>query len=418
MSSSGATRAATGAWKVSACKLDGTDQAATLNAEIASLSTFGGGTITLPGGSGAIKCNSTITLADGVRLAGAGASPTSGGPTRFDFTALPVGSRAILLPGLSDVGLSNFYVSGWTAGGTASVIATSGNCRRINIEGVTVNAVTSATAFDIGPTGYCIESTLTRCTAVSAAYGFNVGSACTSITLTSCYANGCSTAGYLIQGTYLDLVGCATDTNTLFGYLIQGAKAVTLLACGAESNGRTGFFLTGSDSITLISPRGVNNNTSAGPYVSLVSINDGATNTVITNPVDTTPNGASSCSIGNYQGALTDTVWITGGEGVLAKGVAANVTNRAKRDAYRTVAASTALVASDNVVAFNGATLTATLPDPTTVYAGRQFTVVNINASALTVVSAGAAKTVAGAASQAVAQWAKPTYTSDGAQWL
>lgn len=42
----------------------------------------------------------------------------------------------------------------------------------------------------------------------------------------------------------------------------------------------------------------------------------------------------------------------------------------------------------------------------------------NINASAATVSSAGTSKTLDGAASQSLAQWAKATYISDGTQWL
>lgn len=67
---------------------------------------------------------------------------------------------------------------------------------------------------------------------------------------------------------------------------------------------------------------------------------------------------------------------------------------------------------------FNGDSLTATLPDPTTVPANAKLTVKNLNATALTVNSAGTSKTLDGVASQTLAQWAKATYVSDGAQWL
>jgi len=69
------------------------------------------------------------------------------------------------------------------------------------------------------------------------------------------------------------------------------------------------------------------------------------------------------------------------------------------------------------VCIYNGASLTATLPDPTLTISGTQNKVKNINASALTVVSAGTSKTIDGAASQSLAQWAKATYVTDGAQW-
>lgn len=75
-------------------------------------------------------------------------------------------------------------------------------------------------------------------------------------------------------------------------------------------------------------------------------------------------------------------------------------------------------VDGDEIIVYNGTSLTATLPDPTTVVVGKRWTLKNINASALTVVSAGTTKTLDGAASQSLAQWAKAEYVSDGTQWL
>lgn len=65
-----------------------------------------------------------------------------------------------------------------------------------------------------------------------------------------------------------------------------------------------------------------------------------------------------------------------------------------------------------------GGGFTATLPDPTLTYPGRRFTIKNTASAAATVVSAGTTKTIDGAASQSLAQWAHGTYMSDGAQWL
>lgn len=67
---------------------------------------------------------------------------------------------------------------------------------------------------------------------------------------------------------------------------------------------------------------------------------------------------------------------------------------------------------------FNGASLAATLPDPTAAAQDVLITIKNIAATALTVNSAGVSKTLDGAASQSLAQWAKATYVSDGTQWL
>lgn len=76
------------------------------------------------------------------------------------------------------------------------------------------------------------------------------------------------------------------------------------------------------------------------------------------------------------------------------------------------------MVTSDHLVVGNAAGITISLPDPTTVSAGVVYKVKNIFAGNLTVNSQGAAKTIDGAASQVIAQWAKMQVVSDGAQWL
>lgn len=73
---------------------------------------------------------------------------------------------------------------------------------------------------------------------------------------------------------------------------------------------------------------------------------------------------------------------------------------------------------AEGTVVFNGSSLTATLPDPTTIYSGRVFVVKNIHSTSLTVDSAGTSKTIDGAASKSLAQWAVGRYASDGTQWL
>ena len=81
-----------------------------------------------------------------------------------------------------------------------------------------------------------------------------------------------------------------------------------------------------------------------------------------------------------------------------------------------TKTASYTLVATDDIVVFNGATLTATLPSAVTAGNGRAYTIKNVNSTALTVAST--AGTIDGAATQSLAQWAKAEYISDGTNWL
>lgn len=314
----------------SAVLMNGTDQAATLNAEIASLTVFGGGIIELPGGVAKIKCNSSIILADGVTLAGTGMSPSSGGSTAFDFTGLPVSSYAMRIINLSDVVLRDFYVSGWVAGGTSSVITTSGNNRRITIERVVVNAVTTGNGIEFGPTGYVIQSSIRGCTVVGPATGFYIGGACTSINLSNCYANVCTTSGYTLTGTYLTLTSCAADTNGLWGYLIQNAVSVALVGCGAENNGRVGFYVTNSKAITAVSCRTVNSNTLAGAYSGFMSVGDASDDITLIGCVDTTPNAASLYSVSYDSGTPPGVNFRMINCGGLVKGVYPGLVNRVK----------------------------------------------------------------------------------------
>ena len=83
-----------------------------------------------------------------------------------------------------------------------------------------------------------------------------------------------------------------------------------------------------------------------------------------------------------------------------------------------TTTTSYTFTTADNVVYSNGPSLTHTLLDPTTVEVGAEFTVKNLHSTACTVVSAGASKTLDGAASQTLTQWGAATYKSDGTQWL
>jgi hypothetical protein len=83
-----------------------------------------------------------------------------------------------------------------------------------------------------------------------------------------------------------------------------------------------------------------------------------------------------------------------------------------------TVTTNYVLNRADSVIITNGSSITVTLPDPAAVSKDRKYAVKNINRTALRVVSAGTSKTIDGAASQSLAQWAKGTYISDGTQWL
>jgi len=230
-------------------------------------------------------------------------SPTSGGPSRFDFSALATGQSPFVITAGSDIALRDLYIKGWAAGGAGSIIAVAGASRRITIERVTINAVTTGAGISFGLTGSVITSSIEGCVVVGCGYGVYIGAACTSINVDNCYANACTITGYQIYGTYVTLSSCAADGNTLYGYVLQNAVGVTLLSCGAENSGRTGFFLTGAKGITLVSCRTVNSNTSAGAtYPSFIDLSNSADFVTLIGCTDTTPNAATTYSVSSTAG--------------------------------------------------------------------------------------------------------------------
>jgi hypothetical protein len=289
----------------SAVLTNGTDQTATLNAEITALATFGGGTIELPGSASAIKCNGTINLANGVTLAGAGTNRWANA-TMFDFTALAIGSSPFNINANNDVTLRDFSITGWTAGGTKSVILAWNSCQRLTLKNLWVSAVTTGAGIDLGTTGYVLESSVEGCTVTGMATGFKVGAASTSINLRNCYAMACTGSGYTILGTYIVLTACASDLNPVHGYLLQNCKAIALVGCGAESNGLTAYNLVGVDGVTLIGCRShLSNTTATAGWMSFVGLNSLSEYVTVIGCVDSSPNAASTASIGNSSGGAT-----------------------------------------------------------------------------------------------------------------
>lgn len=73
----------------------------------------------------------------------------------------------------------------------------------------------------------------------------------TSVSLISCYANGCTSDGYYLQTlNYCSLTGCASDSNST-GYVVAGGQGVTLNGCGCEVITGHGFTVTDDSSGNL-----------------------------------------------------------------------------------------------------------------------------------------------------------------------
>jgi hypothetical protein len=120
-------------------------------------------------------------------------------------------------------------------------------------------------------------------------------------------------------------------------------------------------------------------------------------------PEEVYPGSSAGYALWIKESGYSNAGWVPFGGSLASTTKTANYTN---------------LLADPPLMIFNGTGLTYTLADPTTATRkGRQWTVKNINASALTVDSAGSGL-IDGAASKTLAQWEKATFYCDGTQWL
>jgi len=250
-------------------------------------------------------------------------------------------------------------------------------------------------------------------------------------------------------GASVNMIIAGYETNAIVHTLQTGAQSPTVIAANAME-----FGLTGSAGVTLSSNGGASNMLTVMPTSWRNAGLSTATNWVhqltgtgfkYKSSGDANPRYAfdyttraltlgsgintQACTIvwgsGNPNGVQTANVgslYFDYGQGMRYNKVTGTGNTGWVADAHYRLATKTVSYTIDpnldGTVVFNGSSLTATLPDPTTVTAGRQIVVKNIAATALTVVSAGTTKTIDGAASASLAQWGKAKYVSDGTQWL
>jgi hypothetical protein len=76
------------------------------------------------------------------------------------------------------------------------------------------------------------------------------------------------------------------------------------------------------------------------------------------------------------------------------------------------------VASTDELVIANGASMAVTLPDPTTVSAGKMIRVKNINAASVSVGSAGTSKKIDALDAYPLAHWESRSFVSDTVRWL
>jgi hypothetical protein len=77
-------------------------------------------------------------------------------------------------------------------------------------------------------------------------YGFHLFSG-TSMTLLSCYANGCTTGGYYFDAaSYSSCIACACDSAGGYAYTVHSGNSISFYNCGAEAGSSGGFKFDGT----------------------------------------------------------------------------------------------------------------------------------------------------------------------------
>ncbi len=92
-------------------------------------------------------------------------------------------------------------------------------------------------------------------------YGFNLeydtegigaSTSTTSTTFKNCYAFLCDSGYRIKNAAYCSFLSCASDSNTNYGYIVDGGVANSLFSCGAERNGVGGVHVLNGAAGTVI----------------------------------------------------------------------------------------------------------------------------------------------------------------------
>ncbi len=208
-----------------------------------------GGTIRIP--RGRYKITGPLTLKRGIRLVGEGRESTQ----LISFTA-----GSVLL--YDDAGryiADEIVVENLSIWQDASVVATSGaaiECflgaanpeavklivKNVYIEGTYRGILLGA---GIGSALDQVEVNAAVLYGIDIRYtssGTGTSTSTTSTTCRNCYCYLCGDSGFRIErGANCHFEGCASDSNTNYGYIVDTGLGHTFTACGAEENGIAGF---------------------------------------------------------------------------------------------------------------------------------------------------------------------------------
>jgi len=256
------------------------------------------------------------------------------------------------------------------------------------------------------------------------------------ISYNSCEAKSNLSSGFSADGAISNTryKGCNSESNGTHGFVENGTDSTRIVGCTTSKNGASGVY---SDSTTTnLSVSGVTATANCVTQPTLANFDISSLGTILTGCYSHAGPGPAYPAFGyavragatnaqvvgcSAMGAYTTRAW-SDVPGAYVNPVPGDTSNAARAEFTppRTLTATGPILVTDSLVVCDitaGGALTS-LPDPTTVKGGTRFTVKNVNATSLGVISQGVSKTIDGVAQQNLAQWAKSTYTSDGARWL
>lgn len=316
-----------------------TNDAAALNTAIA-VAIAGVGFVYVPAATYIINSTVTAQNFDGLSIYGDSAAITTlnGSPflnnSTLVFDGAGSGNDGLVCTAFVGVKIQNLAISfkrGSAGGGRALRIY---NGHDIEVDNVKVNLASGSAGQAItlgGGTGgtAAFIAKVSNCKVMSdGGAAFVSNNANTSVKFDTCYSIG----GFynVIGNVYSSLTNCACDGAPAYAYTIQGGcQGVTLIACGAEIATQGAIRVNNSSNVTIIAPVGSSNNSSGGTgYGCLVQLDSAGgivSNVTVINPVDISPNAASTASIFGTTGTGTVQV-INANANYLSKGIGGDTT--------------------------------------------------------------------------------------------
>lgn len=209
----------------------------------------GGGTVYFP--HGVYKISTALTIYTGVNIVGESQENTF-------ISQVTTNQNGITGVDVASIFMQNILIQGPGSGtgiGIQMTWSSNGNVPYLNFSNMWVRRFGGDGIYLETPIVSHLDRVISQ---NNGGDGFHLPHAGTSVTFTSCWANGNAGAGYhLFETIYTPFLGCASDGNGR-GYWLDSVQTISLTGCGAESQvvgtgtaDGTGVYITGANTVTL-----------------------------------------------------------------------------------------------------------------------------------------------------------------------